>query len=68
MVVRKPFSIKLDQILVREAKKRAIDNGLHLYEFIEEALRHALDGQDACKSGRVKHDKTREQSIRKPKD
>jgi hypothetical protein len=68
MVMRKPFNIRLDQILVREAKKRAIDNGVHLYEFIEEALRRALDGQDESNGGRAKHDKTRGQSTKKPND
>ncbi len=39
---RKPFSITLDEQLVREAKKRAIDENKTLYEFVEDALRLAL--------------------------
>lgn len=39
---RKPFSITLDETLVREAKKRAIDDRKTLYEFVESALRIAL--------------------------
>ena len=33
----------LDEELMREAKKMAIDQGQHLYEFVEAALRKALD-------------------------
>ena len=46
MVVRKPFSIKLDETLMRESKKRAIDGGVHLYEFVEAALRRSLDNKE----------------------
>lgn len=47
MATRKPFSIRLDVDLMREAKKKAIDRGLHLYQFIEEALQRALENQEA---------------------
>ena len=40
---RKPFNMTLDEELMREAKKMAIDQGQHLYEFIEAAVRKALD-------------------------
>lgn len=43
VVKRKPFNMTLDEELMREAKKMAIDKGQHLYEFVEVALRKALD-------------------------
>lgn len=50
---RKPFSITLDEQLVREAKKRAIDENKTLYEFVEDALRLAL-AKDAQLHGATK--------------
>ena len=41
-VTRKPFNMTLDEELVREAKKKAIDLGKPLYEFVEDALRVAV--------------------------
>jgi len=43
VVKRKPFNMTLDEELMREAKKMAIDQGQHLYEFIEATVRKALD-------------------------
>ncbi len=40
---RKSFSITLDEELVREAKKRALDERKPLYLFVEDALRLALN-------------------------
>ena len=39
---RKPYSITLDERLVREAKKSALDESKPLYKFVEDALRLAL--------------------------
>ena len=42
---RKPFNMTLDEDLVKDAKKRAIDVGKPLYEFVEDALWAALGGR-----------------------
>lgn len=47
VVKRKPFNMTLDEELMREAKKMAIDQGQHLYEFVEAAVRKALDTETA---------------------
>jgi hypothetical protein len=39
---RKTFTMTLDSDLMREAKKRAIDLGVPLYRFVEDAVEEAL--------------------------
>ena len=42
MDMRKTFTMTLNTDLMREAKKRAIDLEVPLYQFVEEAVRAAL--------------------------
>lgn len=42
MNMRKTFTMTLNSDLMREAKKRAIDLGVPLYQFVEEAVGTAL--------------------------
>ena len=46
MSSRKTFSMTLDPDIMREAKKRAIDLEVPLYQFVEGAIRDAL-GDDS---------------------
>ena len=46
MSSRKTFSMTLDPDLMREAKKRAIDLEVPLYQYVEVAIRDAL-GDDS---------------------
>lgn len=48
-IKRKPFNMTLDENLVREAKKKAIDLGKPLYAFVEDAVRVALAERPAGK-------------------
>lgn len=50
---RKPYSITLDEDLMREAKKRAIDERRKLYEFVEDAIRDALARDRDCQASRT---------------
>ena len=47
MSPRKSFTMTLDEDLMKEAKKRAIDLGVPFYQFVEDTVRSALVQQSS---------------------